>query len=75
MKIRVEALLSTQVDVTYDIDESTIDQIVNDEPELENTPDDRAYVASQITEDMFNADYEYDHLDHISMYDDEGNEL
>jgi hypothetical protein len=61
--------------VTYDIDESSLDQIVNDEPHLANTPEDRRQVAAEIAHEMFDADYQYDHLDHIEMYDDEGNQL
>ena len=75
MKIRVEAVLGTQVDVTYDIDEASLDQIINDDEHLENTPDDRRMVAAEIAEELFNTDYEYDHLDHMELYDDEGNML
>jgi len=75
VKIRIEAVLGQQVDVTYDIDDATLDQIVHDEPQFEDTPNDRVIVAAEIAQEMFDADYEYDNLDHITMYDDEGIEL
>jgi predicted methyltransferase len=75
VKIRVEAVVGQQVDVTYDIDDATLDQIVHDEPQFEDTPNDRIVVAAEIAQELFDADYEYDNLDYISMFDEEGNEL